>query len=74
MPEVKRSLYFGPFSAFIDDYEENGYFQLHQDATNPRCKEIDCFKNFKTLDNAEKYYKKQLKKVLLNALKELNKK
>ena len=63
----------GCFNTSIDKYEDikyPNYYQLSENTT-PKSKLINWKKNFKTEAKAEEYYKKQLRKILTDSLKEL---
>lgn len=60
----------GVFHTEIADWEEKGTYCLSENTT-PKCKEIKHRKQFKTVENAKKYYLTQLKKVLEQTLKDI---
>lgn len=58
----------GPFWTKIADFEQNGYYQLHLE-TVP-CT-VDSNRNFKTIENAEKYFYEIVKMTCENTLKNI---
>ena len=64
-------LHCGAFSTTIGKWKEDRYYMLSLDTT-PRCQQINTDRRFLTLTKAEEYYLKQLKKVLIETLKEID--
>jgi hypothetical protein len=62
------SITIGTFWTIIAKWDENGYYQLHND-TIPDT--VDTLKNFRTKENAEKYFYKEVRKACGVALREL---
>jgi predicted RNA-binding Zn-ribbon protein involved in translation (DUF1610 family) len=58
----------GPFWTKIADFEQNGYYQLD---SNTVPSTVDSNRNFKTIENAEKYFYEMLKKTCEDTLKDI---
>jgi hypothetical protein len=63
-------VYVGCFWTRIADWDEDGFYELHND-TVPNT--VDQYRHFKTIENAKLYFYSSIEKSCKDALKELKK-